>query len=115
MKKWRKYDIGKIILYKNKSELGGELKNEKIVIYDVNTKVPNTIGFVEYPIKLTSKLGYLGIDKNQKKESEEYLKNIGDWCFRGYVSKDEMGELERIAKSPKTQSYEDLSPQYTFH
>jgi hypothetical protein len=122
MKRWRKSDIGKIIVYKSKSELG-ELKNEKIVIYDVNSKVPNTVGFVEYPITLnsevyprilTSKIGLVGIYKNQKKKSEEYLENEGDWCFIDKVSKDEMGELERIAKAPKTQLYEDLSPRYTF-
>jgi len=115
MAHWKKSDIGKIIVYKSLSEFCNELKDEKIVIYGVNDKVPNTIGFIEYPISLKSNIGKVGIIKDQEKKSERYLEKVGDWCFMGNVSKDEMEELERIAKAPKAQAYEDLSPQCTFH
>jgi hypothetical protein len=110
MSKWRKSDIGKIIIYKRELGMERRLVNDKIIIYDVNNKVPNTIGFVDYPISLnseihppylSSKIGLVGIAKNQKKESEEYLEKAGDWCFVDRVSKDEMRILENIAKSPK--------------
>jgi hypothetical protein len=124
MSEGTKENIGDIILYKSKSELGGELKNERFAIYSADSIVPNTIGFIEYPIKydskiyppvLISKFGKMGVLKNQQKESEEYLQKAGDWCFAGKVSKDEMGELERIAKAVKIPSHEDLSPPSTFH
>jgi hypothetical protein len=118
MKNWKSSDIGKVIIYKEKTGV-----NNKVVIYNVNKKVPNTICFVEYPITLnseiyppilTSKLGIVGIVKSQKKENDKYLENAGDWCFIDRVSNDEMRELERIANSPKISSYGDLSPENIF-
>jgi hypothetical protein len=123
MKRWKKSDIGKIIVYKKQMSLSSKLEDEKIIIYSVNKKIPNTVGFVEYPISLSSKIhtpyisskiGLVGIVKSQRKESPEYLEKAGDWCFIDKVSKDEMGELEKIAKAPKIPSYEDLSPEDIF-
>lgn len=108
MKHWKKSDIGKVIVYRTNEE---KRLNEKIVIYSVDSRIPNTVGFVEYPITLnseiyppfiSSKIGLVGIIKNQQKESEEYLEKAGDWCFIDRVSKDEKWVLETIAKSPKT-------------
>jgi len=108
MSKWRKSDIGKIIVYRGKTS-----PDERVVIYDIDSRTPNTIGFVEYPISLnskisfpflSSKLGCVGIIKSQKKESEGYLEKAGDWCFVGKVSKDERKVLEIIAKTPKNLS-----------
>ena len=115
MSEWNKSDIEKVIVYKSKSELGSELRNEEVAIYDVDAIVPNTVKAIGYPIALPSRItNVIGLIKDQEKEREEYLKEIGDWCFVGTVSKDEMGELERIAEAPKTPSHEDLSPQCTF-
>lgn len=116
MSKWRKSDIGKTIICKVEleGELKGKLVDYKVIIYDVNPEVPNTIRFAEYPIilkheigviespiRLESKIGLIYAVKSHQKESREYLKKAGDWCFLDRVSKDEMEELERIAKAPK--------------
>lgn len=110
MKHWKKSDIGSVILYR---KVGGLKENDKIVIYNVNLETPNTVGFVEYPIALNSKIyspllnskiGLVGIVKNQKKYDEKYLEKAGDWCFIDKVSKDERGVLEIIAKTPKRPS-----------
>jgi hypothetical protein len=102
MKKWNKKDIGKIILYRGEKGL-----DEKVTIYDVDSRTPNRIGFVEYPIALdsdihplylSSRIGIVGLIKNQRKESKEYLEKAGDWCFIDKVSGDEMRELKRIAR-----------------
>jgi hypothetical protein len=112
MSKWNKLDIGKVIVYKSKSEL----RNEEVAIYDVDVIFPNIVKAIGYPIALPSRItNVIGLIKDQEKEREEYLKEAGDWYFKGFVSKDEMGELERIAKTVKTPSHEDLSPLSTFH
>jgi hypothetical protein len=115
MSTWTKENIGDIIVYKDQSDFGVELRNKKIAIYGVNPIVPNTVGFIEYPISLSSKIGKVGIVKAQQKESEEYLEKAGDWCFMGKVQSHVKGELERIALASKTLTCEDLSSPYTFH
>lgn len=115
MKKWRKSDIGKRILYRGEADCSSNLINNEVVIYNVYAKTPNLVGFVEYPISLnseifpmglSSKIGKIEIIKSQKKNDESSLEKAGDWCFLDKVSKDEMRELERIAKAIKIQSAE---------
>ena len=129
MTSWDESDIGKIIYCREQSEIGTNLVNKKVIIYEANPEVPNTIRFVEYPfimstkfeegvgipLGLKSRIGLTYAVKSNKKKSKRYLKRVGDWCLVARVSKNEMEKLERIAKASKNQSYEDLSPQYTFH
>lgn len=113
MSGWNKLDIGKIIVYKSKPEIGTRLTNETVAIYDIYSKFPDMIRGINYPIAFPSKVtSVIGLVKDQEKE--EYLKQPGDWCFLGRVSIDEMGELERIAKAPKVPLNEDLSSPDTF-
>jgi hypothetical protein len=105
MKNRNKLDRGKILVCRGETGL-----NEKIIIYDVDPSVPNTVGFVEYPIIfdyrlpppfLASKFGQMGIVKNNQRKNEESLEKPGDWYLADEVSKDQMGILEELAKSPK--------------
>jgi hypothetical protein len=119
MKKWRKGDIGKRIIYE-----GGE-----VIIYDANSNVPNTIKFAEYPIlfehqndkempiKVNSEIGLAYVVKSQKKKSIEDVQKPGDWYFVQKVSKDERkGILAYLANSPKiTRANEDVSPKSVFN
>jgi hypothetical protein len=111
MSKWKKSDIGKVIVFKRDNGL-----MDKVVIYNVDLKAPNTVGFMEYPISLdseihppyiSSKIGILGLVKDQEKKKEEYIEKSGDWCFLERVLKDEMRELERIARYPINLSDQD--------
>jgi len=115
MKKWKKSDIGKRIIYKGETDCSNNLINNEVVIYNVYENAPNLVGFVEYPISLnseilpmglSSKIGKVNIIKSQKKKDKNSLEKAGDWCFMEKVSKDEMRELERIAKYTKIQSAE---------
>ena len=116
MSGWNKLDIGKIIVYKSKPEVGTILTNETVAIYDIDSKVSSIVKGINYPIELPSRItSVIGLIKDQEKDKEEYLKEPGDWYCKGYVSKDEMGELERIAKASKTPLHEDLSSPCTFH
>ena len=116
MNEWNKLDIGKIIVYKIKPELGGALMNEEVAIYGIDSRVPNIVKAINYPLALSSRISsVIGLVKSQEKEKEEYLKEPGDWYCKGYVSKQVMEELERIAKTVKTPFHEDLSSPSTFH
>jgi hypothetical protein len=109
MKTWNKSDIGKILVYRKREELEGELeekleryaKDEVIAIYEINPRLLNTIGFIHYPIKLTSKFGILGLIRGQEKESKEDIKEEGDWAYIGETSREEKEVLYKIAKYKK--------------
>ena len=93
---WNKNDIGKIIIYLNLSR-----KKEKVAISEVYENTPHTLGVVDYPISLDSKISLLGLRKNQEKKDFSLLEKTGEWCFLGEVSKDDREELNRIASYPK--------------
>jgi hypothetical protein len=114
MRKWRKSDIGKRIVCRVKSDLGNKLEDKKVIIYDVNSKVPDTVRFAESPliyhermgdiqapIELKSKIGLVYVVKKQEKEGKEYMKDLGDWYFVDKVSNDQKRILKIIADSPK--------------
>ena len=116
MNEWNISDIGKIIVYKNESVLKEELKNEEVAIYGVDPRVANIVKTIDYPIGFSSKItSVVGLVKSQEKSSERELAHSGDWYCRGYVSKDQMGELERIANASKIPLNEDVSSPDTFH
>jgi len=93
---WNKNDIGKIIIYSNLSK-----KKEKVAILEIYEDTPNTIGIVNYPISLNSRISLLGLRKSQEQKDSSLLDKVGDWCSLGEVSKDEREELNRIASYPK--------------
>lgn len=95
MADWKKSDIGKIIEYR------GDEGIEKVAIYNVYNQVPNEIDTIEYPIELSSRIALLGMVKDQEKKSKEELKYTGDWHFVKRASVEELGVLEKIAKTPK--------------
>lgn len=104
METWDKSDVGKILIQ----------KDQIFAILSVDSRVPNTVGFVEYPIAFNPKLGYMGLAKDREKKNIKDINELGDWYLLGKVSKEEMEDLERIANAPKVLSHEDLSPLSTF-
>ena len=111
MANWNKSDYGKVIVFRDVKGL-----DNKVAVHSSNPLVPNTVGVIEYPIFLNSKIVFeVGVPKNQEVKSQEYLKKAGDWYFVGFVSKDEKEELERISAIPKMQYEEDLRDWSEFH
>lgn len=96
--------IGKIIVYRKEGEFQEE---EAVVIFNSNPLVPNTVRFVEYPIKNNSRFGYLGLSKYQEKPGREYLNKPGDWFYVDNVTEHERKILENIIKTKSTLSEEN--------
>jgi hypothetical protein len=105
METWNKSDIGKILVYKN--ENGFDKEYEIIAIYDIDSRVPNIVGFMEYPISLDSKIGHIGLVKGDEKINRHYLKKHGDWFYVDNATKEERWVLERIALTEKVPLDED--------
>lgn len=108
MSKWRSWDIGKIIVYREELPCTNNLMNREVAIYDVCSRVPNTIRVIEcpiplddYPVSLKSKISLTGMIKCNEKKGEEYLEKAGDWYFKRYVSKEEKKVLKKVAKDLK--------------
>jgi len=102
MKNWRKRDVGKVIIPEN--------DKKKIIIYDIPKETSDLVRYVEHPIlldlklpfpHLKSRIGILGIIKDQEKKDEGDLKEAGDWYFVEKVSKEDMKILKEVRNSPK--------------
>lgn len=89
--RWDYSDVGNVIIYRGESGL-----DEKIAIYNINPKVINTIGFVEYPLNGKILFGHIGIIKDNQKQNGSFLKNPGDWYLVGRVSGEELKILDGL-------------------
>jgi len=99
MTNWDKSDIGKILVYRK--ETGFKDEDEIIAILSVDSRVPNTVRFVKYPIRRKPEVGYLGLLKSQEKENRKYLMKPGDWFYMDNVTEKEKLVLEEIVESSK--------------
>ncbi len=88
---WDYSDVGNVIIYRGESGL-----DEKIAVYNVDLRVKNTVGFVEYPFNGKILFGHVGIIKDNQKQNRGFLKNPGDWYLVGRVSEEELKRLDGL-------------------